>query len=107
MDAASPRSADYWRGQIERALLAPVRAMRREYLPLLMVYFAYGAMGLTGVAETFWIKKGLTWTPAELSALAAWLTLPWTVEDGVRRAGRHRAAAWARSGASTCSSVPA
>ena len=92
MDAASPRPADYWKQQIERALLAPVRAMRLEYLPLLMVYFAYGAMGLTAVAETFWIKKGLTWTPAELSALAVWLTLPWTVEDGVRRAGRHRAA---------------
>src|SRR5687767_12216401 len=70
MDAASPRPADYWRAQIERALLAPVRAMRREYLPLLMIYFAYGAMGLTAVAEAFWVKKGLTWTPAELSALA-------------------------------------
>jgi hypothetical protein len=80
MDAASPRPVDYWRQQVERALLAPVRAMRREYLPLLMVYFAYGAMGLTAVAEAFWIKKGLTWTPAELSALAVWLTLPWTVK---------------------------
>src|SRR5262245_65457997 len=82
MDAASPRPVDYWRAQIERALLAPVRAMRREYLPLLMVYFAYGAMGLTAIAETFWIKKDLTWTPAELSALAAWLTLPWTAKLG-------------------------
>jgi hypothetical protein len=80
MDAASPRPADYWRAQVERALLAPVRAMRRQYLPLLMVYFAYGAMGLTAVAEAFWVKKGLTWTPAELSALAVWLTLPWTVK---------------------------
>jgi hypothetical protein len=80
MDAASPRQADYWREQIERALLAPVRAMRWKYLPLLMVYFAYGAMGLTAVAEAFWVKKGLTWTPAELSALAVWLTLPWTVK---------------------------
>ena len=80
VDAVSPKPADYWREQIERALLAPVRAMRRDYLPLLMVYFAYGAMGLTAVAEAFWIKKGLTWTPAELSALAVWLTLPWTVK---------------------------
>jgi hypothetical protein len=80
MDTAGARPADYWRDQLERALLAPVRAMRREYLPLLMVYFAYGAMGLTAVAETFWIKKALTWTPAELSALAAWLTLPWTAK---------------------------
>jgi hypothetical protein len=80
MDAASPRPADYWREQIERALLAPVRAMRREYLPLLMVYFAYGAMGLTAIAASFWIKKALTWTPAELSALAVWFSLPWTVK---------------------------
>jgi len=80
MDTAGARPADYWRDQLERALLAPVRAMRRKYLPLLMVYFAYGAMGLTAVAETFWIKKDLTWTPAELSALAAWLTLPWTAK---------------------------
>jgi hypothetical protein len=75
MDTAGARTADHWRDQLERALLAPVRAMRRKYL-----YFAYGAMGLTAVAETFWIKKDLTWTPAELSALAAWLTLPWTAK---------------------------
>ena len=80
MEAASPRQADYWKQQIERALLAPVRAMRLAYLPLLMVYFAYGAMGLTAVAEAFWIKKALTWTPAELSSLAVWLSLPWTVK---------------------------
>ena len=54
----APRHADYWKQQIENALLAPMRAMRLVYLPLLMVYFAYGAMGLTAVAETFWIKKG-------------------------------------------------
>src|SRR5262245_22604819 len=81
-DTAGASTGGYWRDQIERALLAPVRAMRREYLPLLMVYFAYGAMGLTAIAETFWIKKDLTWTPAELSALAAWLTLPWTAKLG-------------------------
>src|SRR5262245_60405373 len=80
MDTTGARTDGYWRDQIERALRAPVRAMRREYLPLLMVYFAYGAMGLTAIAETFWIKKDLTWTPAELSALAAWLTLPWTAK---------------------------
>ena len=54
----APAHGNYWRQQIESALLAPIRAMRREYLPLLMVYFAYGAMGLTAVAETFWIKQG-------------------------------------------------
>ena len=37
-------------------------------------------MGLTAVAETFWVKRDLSWTPAELAALAVWFTLPWTVK---------------------------
>jgi len=80
MDAASPKPADYWKQQIENALLAPIRAMRLVYLPLLMVYFAYGALGLTSVAATFWVKKELTWNPAELAALTVWFTLPWTIK---------------------------
>src|SRR5262245_5834548 len=80
MDAHSALSRGYWRQQLETALVAPIRAMRPAYLPLLMVYFAYGATGLTAVAEAFWIKKDLAWTPAELSGLAVWFTLPWTVK---------------------------
>jgi hypothetical protein len=80
--AASPAQShsDYLRQQIESALLAPIRAMRREYLPLLMVYFAYGALGLTAVAESFWIKKDLNWSPADLAGLTVWFSLPWTVK---------------------------
>src|ERR1700687_3938269 len=37
-------------------------------------------MGVTAVAESFWIKKDLPWTPAELSALAVWFSLPWTMK---------------------------
>jgi MFS family permease len=80
METTRPAPASYWRQQIENALLAPIRSMRLAYLPLLMVYFAYGAMGLVGVAQTFWIKSSLTWTPAELAALAVWFTLPWTIK---------------------------
>ena len=84
MTAASPARSDPARralfDKLKAALVTPIRAMRLQYLPLLMVYFAYGALGLTAVAETFWIKKDLTWTPAELAALAVWLTLPWTVK---------------------------
>src|SRR5204862_355615 len=29
---------------------------------------------------SFWIKKDLTWTPVELSALAVWFSLPWTMK---------------------------
>ncbi|MGD9866808.1 MAG: hypothetical protein AB7U38_02290, partial [Hyphomicrobiales bacterium] len=65
---------------IRRALLTPIRAMKLRYLPLLMVYFAYGALGITAIAESFWIKQALTMTPANLAALGVWLTLPWTIK---------------------------
>jgi MFS family permease len=65
---------------LERALLTPIRAMRLRYLPLLMIYFAYGALGLITIAQAFWIKAALTLTPAELAAIAVWLTLPWTIK---------------------------
>src|SRR6476659_9315102 len=86
MTAASrPRSSapQGWRSITDRlrtALLTPVRAMRLRYLPLLMIYYAYGALGLVTIAETFWIKEALTLTPAELASIAVWLTLPWTIK---------------------------
>jgi MFS family permease len=45
-----------------------------------MVYFAYGASGLTAIAMAFWVRKSLTWSPAELSGLAIWFALPWTIK---------------------------
>lgn len=75
----APRS-NYWAGQLKRALLNPIQAFRWQYLPLLMVYFAYGALGLVAVAESFWIKNNLTLTPTELASLSVWLTLPWTIK---------------------------
>jgi BT1 family len=80
MAAASVWSRTYLMSQLKTALLNPVRAFRPNYLPLMMVYFAYGALGLVAVAESFWIKKALTLSPAELAALNVWLTLPWTVK---------------------------
>ena len=68
------------RDKLRTAVLTPVRAMRLRYLPLLMIYFAYGALGLVTIAEAFWIKEALTFTPAELASIAVWLTLPWTIK---------------------------
>lgn len=65
---------------LTRAVLAPVRAFRLQYLPLLMVYFAYGALGIIAVADSFWVKKELTLSPAALAHLGVWLTLPWAVK---------------------------
>jgi MFS family permease len=80
MAAVDVWSGDYLWRQLENAVLNPIRAFKPRYLPLLMVYFAYGALGLITVAESFWVKKALTLTPAELAALAVWTTLPWTVK---------------------------
>src|SRR3989338_5540092 len=46
-----------------RALKAFFGGIRLEYLPVLLVYFAYGAAGITSVAATFCIKKHLNLGP--------------------------------------------
>jgi MFS family permease len=61
-------------------ILQPIRAMRWGYLPLLMVYFAYGALGLIDVSRDMWIKEKLTLSAAELAGLGVWLSLPWTMK---------------------------
>ncbi|MGE0563573.1 MAG: hypothetical protein AB7O50_03575 [Pseudolabrys sp.] len=61
-------------------LVRPIRAVRRAYVPLLMVYFAYGALGLIDVTRDLWVKESLSFTPAELAGIGVWLTLPWTVK---------------------------
>ena len=62
------------------ALLRPIRGFRLSYLPLAMIYFAYGALGLIDVSRDMWIKERLTLSPAELAGIAVWLSLPWTVK---------------------------
>ena len=61
-------------------LMLPIRAFRPAYVPLIMIYFAYGALGLIDVTRDLWIKERLTLTPSDLAAIGVWLTLPWTVK---------------------------
>src|SRR5215203_979273 len=74
-----------------RSLSRPLLALRLRYVPLLVVYFAYGALGLIDVSRDMWVKEQLTLTPAELAGIAVWLSLPWTVKDGFRRTRRQPA----------------
>jgi hypothetical protein len=60
--------------------MRPLRAFRLSYLPVVMIYFAYGALGLIDVTRDMWIKERLTLTPAELAGIGVWLSLPWTVK---------------------------
>src|SRR5262249_27418818 len=60
--------------------LRPLQGFRLTYLPLTMVYFAYGALGLIDVARDFWVKERLTLSAAELAGIGVWLNLPWTIK---------------------------
>ena len=48
------------RDRLRTALLTPVRAMRLRYLPLLMIYYAYGALGLVTIAGVLAFGKRAT-----------------------------------------------
>lgn len=54
--------------------------VRRAWVPLLVVYFAYGALGLIDISRDFWVKESLRLSPADLAALGVWLGLPWTIK---------------------------
>ncbi len=74
-----------------------LRAIRRAWLPLLVVYFAYGALGLIDISRDLWVKESLRLSPADLAALGVWLGLPWTIKmvfgqlvDSIALAGSQR-----------------
>jgi hypothetical protein len=68
------------KNSIKNSLINPIKHFKLRYLPLLMIYFAYGASGITGVAESFWVKKELNLSAAALVGLGVWLTIPWTIK---------------------------
>jgi hypothetical protein len=78
--ASSPPAPESTGAAAWGALLRPIRGFRAAYLPLVMVYFAYGALGLIDVTRDMWIKERLTLSPAELAGIGVWLSLPWTVK---------------------------
>lgn len=84
---------------LRESLLRPIQSFRLAYLPVLMVYFAYGALGLIDVSRDMWVKESLTLTPAALAGIGVWLSLPWTIKmvfgelvDSVPIFGSQRAA---------------
>ncbi len=58
----------------------PLLALKWRYAPLLLIYFAYGAQGITAVALTFWEKENLSLSAEQLILISAWLSFPWTIK---------------------------
>jgi len=56
------------------------REFRWSYLPPLMVYFAAGVSGFTGIIESFFVKEQLGLTAAFLANLGFWAGLPWALK---------------------------
>lgn len=84
-DTAQPATAHTkpvigMRAALRESLLRPIQSFRLAYLPVLMVYFAYGALGLIDVSRDMWVKESLTLTPAQLAGIGVWLSLPWTIK---------------------------
>lgn len=61
-------------------IMTPIRAIRMRYIPLLLIYFAYGASGFIGIAENFWVKEKLNMSAEDLVTLGVWLMVPWTIK---------------------------
>jgi hypothetical protein len=62
------------------AMPSMVRDMRWSYLPPLMVYFAAGVSGFTGIIEAFFVKEKLGLSAAMLASLGFWAGLPWAMK---------------------------
>ena len=65
---------------LKTSALAPWRAFCWSYVPLLTVYFCFGASAFTGIAETFWIKEVVQLSAVQLATIATWVALPWTLK---------------------------
>ena len=64
----------------DKTFLDLIRQMRWSFLPPLMVYFAAGIAGLTGIVGTFFVKEYLGLSAAFLAGLAFWAGLPWALK---------------------------
>ena len=65
---------------LKHDLFGVAREMRWSYLPPLMVYFAAGVSGFTGIIESFFVKQQLGLSAAFLAGLGFWAGLPWALK---------------------------
>lgn len=84
---------------MKNKLLYPIKALKASYLPLLAVYFSVGLAVMTDITTIFFIKDRLSLSAADLTAIAIWTNLPWSIKmvfgsiiDSVKIFGSNRKA---------------
>ncbi len=65
---------------INKALFTPIKAIKKRYVPLLMIYFAYGLSGFSAIALSFWEKENIGLSAEQLIEIGVWAFLPWTLK---------------------------
>ncbi len=65
---------------LKAVFVNPVKQFRFSFIPPLMVYFAAGVSGLTGIVGAFFIKDYLDLSAAFLAGLGFWAGLPWAIK---------------------------
>ncbi len=56
------------------------KEMRLSYVPPLMIYFAAGISGFTGIIESFYVKDELGLSAEFLASLGFWAGIPWALK---------------------------
>ncbi|MFW8592940.1 hypothetical protein [Cribrihabitans neustonicus] len=74
------KAAQQARDWFDAIVLDLIRQLRWSFLPPLLVYFAFGAQGITSVAAAFYVKEELALSAAFLAGLAFWAGLPWALK---------------------------
>lgn len=70
----------WWTDWVGRTFLDLRHQFRWSFLPPLMVYFAAGVSGLTGIVGAFFVKEYLDLSAAFLASLAFWAGIPWALK---------------------------
>ena len=65
---------------LKESVLIPIKSIKAKYIPLLMIYFAYGLYNILSIGLTFWMKNELKISNLETISIAVWATFPWSAK---------------------------
>ena len=66
--------------KFQKVLFTPIKSIRKRYVPLLLIYFAYWASGFSSIALSFWQKESLALSAEQFISIWIWVMVPWTLK---------------------------